>query len=305
MAQPPSPRTIDAQAISSRLNRALQPQGIKAAVLDRANRLQITLASLDVPEREPTAQQVLQILRAMQLGERSVTITSYRSGDAAPSWEYEVAPYRTSRSQPPAGNPRDAAAAINRALQSPPPPQASPPAVPLPPRPRLQVTPIAPDPSPVTSAPITSEPITSEPASRPAVARPLGIKLIVGLFLVVGGINLAIAVGVTAIMGSFALGAKNMPNVSIMFPYLASILLTAIAIAAGTGVIAIGLWQQRRWGLLLSYILAGLMIVRGGELLINIWHTNTLLIPVEIGILVIIAVILFYLTRSRVTRQFH
>jgi hypothetical protein len=327
MAQPPeSPHTIDPQHISSRLNRALQPQGIKAAVIDRANCLQITLASLDVPDREPTAQQVLQILRAMQLSERSVTITSYRSGDAAPSWAYEVAPYRkTSITTPPSGNPRAAAAAINRALQSPslPTPSVSIPSVPTPsvPTPSTPQRPTLPNtPSPQTApsaatipqpiqrprfqaTPIAPTVIEPEPAPI-APTRPLGIKLIVGLFLIVGGINLAIALGVIAILVSFALGANNRPNVSIMFPYLASILLTAIAIAAGTGIIAIGLWRQRRWGLLLSYILAGLMIVRGGELLTNIWHTNTLLIPIEIGILIMIAVILFYLTRSRVTRQF-
>jgi hypothetical protein len=92
-----------------------------------------------------------------------------------------------------------------------------------------------------------------------------------------------------------------------MFPYIGSTLLLAIAVAAGAGVTAIGLWQRRRWSLLLSYILTGLMLFRGGQMLIDTWGTKTLIVPIiplEIGVMIWLSIMFVYLTRRTVTRQF-
>jgi hypothetical protein len=135
-------------------------------------------------------------------------------------------------------------------------------------------------------------------------ACPIGIKLIAGLYGLVGLLHLGIAIAMAGMLFVFATAVQRQPNVSIMFPYLSSTLCFAIAVAAFAGVVAIGLWQRQRWGLRLSYLLAGLMIFRGGDLLFGIWGTSTWLIPLEIGLLVAIGLMLWYLTRPPVTRQF-
>jgi hypothetical protein len=71
--------------------------------------------------------------------------------------------------------------------------------------------------------------------------------------------------------------------------------------------VAIGLWQRRRWGLLLSYILTGLILFRGGQMLIETWGTETLIVPIipfEMGVMILVSLMLVYLTRHPVTRQF-
>ncbi len=135
-------------------------------------------------------------------------------------------------------------------------------------------------------------------------ACPIGVKLIAGLYLAVGGLNMALALIMAIVLYGFAASVQKLPNVSIMFPYLGSSLLLAIAVAAGAGLVAIALWERQRWGLWLSYLLSGVMLFRSGQMLIDTWGTSTLMIPIEMALVVLLIVMLVYLTRPNVTRYF-
>jgi hypothetical protein len=378
-------RHVDLRTISTRLNRTLQPQGIKAAVVYQVNRLQIALEGLDVPDRPRLSQQVVQIVRELRVPVKTIELAGYCTGEPKAVWQQQL---RVSDGQvmtqavplamPPArsgerlANPVPARspapdrwhqkseaeviaaaqcgdisairsfvrlnladyAIVSEATQL----QHG--VVKL----TIESTRYLGGPAfaheiaammlPLHSAKVQAleiykrkfdgatpfliqklslapqiieedvPPIT--PHSIPAECS-IGIKLIAGLFVVIGLLHLAIALAMAVTLYFFTTAAHQLPNVSIMFPYLGSILLLAIAVAAGSGLVAIGLWQRRRWGLLLSYILAGLMLFRGGQMLIDTWGTETLIIPIiplEMGVMALLIGMLVYLTRRPVTRQF-
>ncbi len=276
-------RHVDLRAISARLNRTLQPQGIKAAVVYQVNRLQIALEGLDAPDRQRLTQAVLQLVQELRVPVKTIEVSGYRMGEPQAIWQQHLrvndGQVMTNVRPMTAGRSETIAASLSRS--------------------------IAPDRcQPKSAAKIIVPPIT--PHSIPIVC-PIAIKLIAGLFLLIGALHLAIAVAMGVVLYFFASAANQLPNVSIMFPYIGSTFLLAIAVAAGSGLVAIGLWQRQRWGLLLSYILGGLMLFRGGQLLIDTWGTTTLIvpiIPVELLVMGLVAGMLVYLTRHSVTRQF-
>jgi hypothetical protein len=381
-------RHVDLQAIAAQLNRRLQPEGIKVAVVYQVNRLQIALEGLDTPERDRLSQIIWQTLRSLRVPVKTIELSGYRTGESAAVWQQQlrlsdgqrvtsgsmaaVLPaVRPTPDQPPAGTAavalpviddrrsavsdrwhgqsesaiilaaqRGDIAAIHAFVQSVLAPYG------MTAQTQLQqgvvqltivsaaylggpafageiaaaLLPLDSDlvrevaiykckfvgATPFLIQQLALAPVVDDcPVSidRP-LACPIGIKLIAGLYLVVGLLHLGIAIAMAGMLFVFATAVQRQPNVSIMFPYLGSTLCFAIAVAAFAGVVAIGLWQRQRWGLLLSYLLAGLMIFRGGDLLFGIWGTSTWLIPLEIGLLVAIGVMLWYLTRPLVTRQF-
>ncbi len=370
-------RHVDLRAVSARLNRTLQPQGIKAAVVYQVNRLQIALEGLDAPDRQRLSQQVVQTVRELHVPVKMIELSGHRTGEAKALWQQQlrvsdgqvmtaVMPMKLPLAAPPARS-----ALPNRWLQKSEaeiivaaqrgditalrayvqmhltdyaicseatqlhqgvlkltiestqylggPAFAHEIATILLPLYSAQVqeleiykrkfegaTPfliqqlsLAPQVVEADVPPITHPSIPSE--------CPIEIKLIAGLFLLVGALHLAIAAAMGVVLYFFASAANQLPNVSIMFPYIGSTCLLAIAVAAGSGLVAIGLWQRQRWGLLLSYVLGGLMLFRGGQLLIDTWGTTTLIvpiIPVELLVMGLVAGMLVYLTRHSVTRQF-
>jgi hypothetical protein len=381
-------RHVDLRAVSTRLNRMLQPQGIKAAVVYQVNRLQIALEGLDAPDRQRLTQQVVQMVRELRVPIKTVEISGYRTGEPKAIWQQQL---RVSDGQVitavmPLGVPL--AAPLPRSgerLANPAPVRSTPPNRWLqkseadiiaaaqrgdiaairayvqlhladyaiqPEATQLQhgvlkltiasaqylggpafANEIATVLLPLHSAkvqtleiykrkfegatPFLIQQLSLAPqlaeADVPPIAQqaigecPIEIKLIAGLFLLVGALHLAIAAAMGVVLYFFATAANQLPNVSIMFPYIGSTLLLSIAVAAGAGLVAIGLWQRRRWGLLLSYILAGLMLFRGGKLLIDTWGTKTLIVPIiplEMGVMILVSLMLVYLTRQPVTRQF-
>jgi hypothetical protein len=378
-------RHVDLRAVSARLNRTLQPQGIKAAVVYQVNRLQIALEGLDPPDRQRLTQQVVQVVRELRVPVKTVEISGYRTGEPKAVWQQQLRvsdgqvmthvvplaapPSRSgdhlahpapARSTPPnrwlqkseadiiAAAQRGDIIAIRAYVQM----HLADYAI----RPEamqlqhgvLKLTiesaqylggpafanEIATMMLPLHSAKVQEleiykrkfegatpfliqklslVPQLAEEDLPPIVQRSIGecpieIKLIAGLFVLVGALHLAIAAAMGVVLYFFATAANQLPNVSIMFPYIGSTLLLAIAVAAGAGLVAIGLWQRRRWGLLLSYILAGLMLFRGGQMLIDTWGTQTLIVPIiplEMGVMILVGLMLVYLTRQPVTRQFH
>jgi hypothetical protein len=371
---------VDLQAISLRLNRALQPQGIKAAVVYQVSRLQIALESLDAPERDRLSQQVLQIVRDLRVPIKTVELSAYRPGESIPIWQQRL---RVSDGQvltvpavalpsplvePPIAAPlpsktlptnhwqdkstvaivaaaqRGDITAIQAYAQAVMAPYGMAPAQTQLQNGVLQLTiesaqylggpafanelatallPIQSDRVQVLeiykrkfagapqlliqkldlSPALVAERLDGVP-DRLSQDCPIGIKLIAGLYVAVGILHLGLALAMAIMLYSFATSAHKLPNVSIMFPYISSTLLLAIAVAAGSGVVAIGLWERRRWGLLLSYLLTGLMLFRGGQLLIDTWGTSSLIIPIEMMLMGLLIVMLVYLTRQPVTRQF-
>jgi hypothetical protein len=386
-------RHVDLRAVSARLNRTLQPQGIKAAVVYQVNRLQIALEGLDAPDRQRLTQQVVQMVRELRVPIKTIEVSGYRTGEPKAIWQQHL---RVSDGQvmtnvvPIAAPPKESGVGLRptggHRLANPTPARS-----PAPDRwqqkPEAEIIAAAQrgDISAIRSfvrlnladytivsdatqlqhgvvkltiestqylggpafaheiaalmlplysakvqeleiykrkfegatpfliqklslAPQVVEedvpPIT--PHSIPAEC-PIGIKLIAGLFVVIGLLHLAIALAMGITLYFFTTAANKLPNVSIMFPYLGSTLLLSIAVAAGSGLVAIGLWQRQRWGQLLSYILTGLMLFRGGQMLIDTWGTETLIVPIiplEIGVMALLIGMLIYLTRRSVTCQF-
>ncbi len=274
---------VDLRAVSARLNRTLQPQGIKAAVVYQVNRLQIALEGLDAPDRQRLPPAVLQLVRELHVPIKTIEVSGDRTGEPQAIWQQHLrvndGQVMTNVLPMTAGRSETIAAPL---------PQS-----------------IAPDRGqPQSAAKIIVPPIT--PHSIP-IACPIAIKLIAGLFLLVGALHLAIAAAMGVALYFFASAANQLPHVSIMFPDIGSTFLLAIAVAAGSGLVAIGLGQRQRWGLLLSYVLGGLMLFRGGQFLIDTWGTTTLIVPimpVELLVMGLVVAMLVYLTRHSVTRQF-
>jgi hypothetical protein len=376
-------RHVDLRTISTRLNRTLQPQGIKAAVVYQVNRLQIALEGLDAPDRPRLSQQVVQIVRELRVPVKTIELAGYRTGEPKAVWQQQlrlsdgqVMTHAVPLAAPPASSgdklanptpslPRNpwlqkseadiiAAAqqgditAIRAYVQMNLADYAIVPeatqlqhgvlkltiesvqylggpafaneiatmvlplhsakvqeleiykrkfagAIPL----LIQQRSLAPQLTQEDAPPIGSASIPTE--------CPIGIKLIAGLYLFIGLLNLLLAIVMAAALYIFATSAHKLPNVSIMFPYIGSALLLSIASAAGAALVAIGLWQRQRWGLLLSYMLGGLMLFRGGQMVIDTWGTTTLIvpiIPVEMLAIGLVVGMLVYLTRPSVTRQF-
>jgi hypothetical protein len=342
-------RHVDLQAIAAQLNRRLQPEGIKVAVVYQVNRLQIALEGLDTPERDRLSQIIWQTLRSLRVPVKTIELSGYRTGESAAVWQQQlrlsdgqrvtsgsmaaVLPaVRPTPDQPPAGTAavalpviddrrsavsdrwhgqsesaiilaaqRGDIAAIHAFVQSVLAPYG------MTAQTQLQQG--------VVQLTIVSAAYLGGPAFAGEIAAallPLDSDLVreVAIYkckfvgatpFLIQQLALAPVVDDHPV---FATAVQRQPNVSIMFPYLGSTLCFAIAVAAFAAVVAIGLWQRQRWGLLLSYLLAGLMIFRGGDLLFGIWGTSTWLIPLEMGLLVAIGVMLWYLTRPPVTRQF-
>jgi hypothetical protein len=378
-------RHVDLRAVSARLNRTLQPQGIKAAVVYQVNRLQIALEGLDAPDRSRLTQQVVQMVRELRVPVKTIEVSGYRVGEPKAIWQQHLrvsdgqvmtnvvplsAPPQASRDRlahpTPARSPApdrwhqkpeaEVIAAAQRgdisAIRSfvrlnladyaivPEATQLQQGVVKL----TIESTQYLGGPAfaheiaammlPLHSAkvqaleiykrkfdgatPFLIQKLSLAPpvvqADVPPVTPyaipincPIGIKLIAGLFVAIGLLHLAIALAMAVTLYFFTTAAHQLPNVSIMFPYLGSTLLLAIAVAAGSGLVAIGLWQRQRWGLLLSYILAGFMLFRGGQMLIDTWGTQTLIVPIiplEVGVMALLIGMLIYLTRRNVTRQF-
>jgi hypothetical protein len=384
-------RHVDLRAVSARLNRTLQPQGVKAAVVYQVNRLQIALEGLDAPDRQRLTQQVVQTVRELRVPVKTIEVSGYRAGEPQAIWQQHL---RVSDGQvmtnvvPLAAPPKASGDGLRPTGGH---RLAAPPKSPAPDRwqqkseaeiitaaqcgdisairsfVRLNLADYAIVPEAtqlqhgVVKLTIESTQYLGGPAFAheiaammmplhcakvqaleifkrkcegatpfliqklslaPAVVEadvppiasqaisadcPIGIKLIAGLFVAIGLLHLAIALAMSVVLYFFTTAAQKLPNVSIMFPYLGSTLLLAIAVAAGSGLVAIGLWQRQRWGQLLSYMLAGLMLFRGGQMLIDTWGTETLIIPImplEIGVMALLIGMLIYLTRRNVTRQF-
>jgi hypothetical protein len=377
-------RHVDLRAVSARLNRTLQPQGIKAAVVYQVNRLQIALESLDAPDRQRLSQQVVQMVRELRVPVKTIELSGYRTGEPKAVWQQQL---RVSDGQV-MTHVMPLAAPPSRSgdrLANPAPARSTPPdhwqqkseaeiitaaqrgdisairsfvrlnladyAI-VPEATQLQhgVLKLTIESSQYLGGPAFAHEITTMmlplhsakvqeleiykrkfegatpfliqklslapqlvEADVPPIAQrsigecPIEIKLIAGLFLLVGALHLAIAAAMGVVLYFFTTAANQLPNVSIMFPYIGSTLLRSIAVAAGSGLVAIGLWQRRRWGLLWSYILAGLMLFRGGQMLIDTWGTETLIVPIiplEMGVMILVSAMLVYLTRQPVTRQF-
>jgi hypothetical protein len=83
-------QSVDLATVSLRLNRTLQPQGIKVAIAYQLSRLQITLESLDALERDRLPQQVLQIVRDLRVPIKTVELSAYRTGDPQPVWQQRL-----------------------------------------------------------------------------------------------------------------------------------------------------------------------------------------------------------------------
>jgi hypothetical protein len=372
-------RHVDLQAISAQLNRRLQPEGIKVAVVYQVNRLQIALEGLDTPERDRLSPIIWQTLRSLRVPVKTIELSGYRTGSSAAVWQQQL---RLSDGQPVA-NMGAVLPEVRRSTADQQPAVPSAAALPVSDRwqgqsesamvsaaqqgditaihafvqsvlapygmtaqtqlqqgvVQLTIVSAAYLGGPAFAGEIAAAllPLDSDWVREVAIykckfvgatpfliqqlalapvvddrpvsldwpsACPIGIKLIAGLYGLVGLLHLGIAIAMAGMLFVFATAVQRQPNVSIMFPYLSSTLCFAIAVAAFAGVVAIGLWQRQRWGLRLSYLLAGLMIFRGGDLLFGIWGTSTWLIPLEIGLLVAIGLMLWYLTRPPVTRQF-
>ena len=380
---------VDVRQISARLNRALHPQGVNVAVVYQANRLQVSLESLDVLDRSRMTRRVIQLVQELQVPIKTLEIRGYRSGESAALWQHIVRvksgrwhthssnlehPVRSQVSQrgqsihlsepqsQQSARPSTGAVSalkndllergrqgelqairsiVRRALSD----YAGLRHVEELTNGVLRVTVITQaylgGPAFASEVAEKLEPIASERVreleiykrkfadSQPfliqripllpepehdsvdlnSVAQvrtaPIGVKLIALLYGLVGGVNAIVAIVIAGMLVMSAVAVENTPNVLVMFPYMASILLSTLAIASGAFVVAIGLWHRRRWSLLLSYLLAGLMLFRGGQMLLDIWGTSTFIINLEIGIMVLMGLMLFYLSRTRVTRQFN
>jgi hypothetical protein len=378
-------RHVDLRAVSARLNRTLQPQGIKAAVVYQVNRLQIALEGLDAPDRQRLTQQVVQMVRELRVPIKTIEVSGYRTGEPKAIWQQHL---RVSDGQvmtnvvPLAAPPKES----GDRLANPTPARSPAPdrwqqkseaeiiaaaqrgdisAIRSFVRLNLADYAIVPEATQlqhgVVKLTIESTQYLGGPAFAHEIAAmmlplhsakvqeleiykrkfegatpfliqklslapqvveedvppitphlipiecPIGIKLIAGLFVAIGLLHLAIALAMAITLYFFTTAANKLPNVSIMFPYLGSTLLLSIAVAAGSGLVAIGLWQRQRWGQLLSYVLAGLMLFRGGQMLSDTWGTETLIVPIiplEIGVMALLIGMLIYLTRRSVTCQF-
>jgi hypothetical protein len=384
-------RHVDLRTISTRLNRTLQPQGIKAAVVYQVNRLQIALEGLDAPDRQRLSQQVVQIVRELRVPVKTIELAGYCTGEPKAIWQQQLRlsdgqvmthavplaapPARSGDGLRPTGGHRLAhptpSLPRNSWLQKPEadiiaaaqrgdimairayvqlnladyaivpeatqlqhgvlkltiestqylggPAFANEIAVMLLPLHSAKVQELeiykrkfdGATPFLIQQGALAPQLIQADvpPIDQRTIptACPIGIKLIAGLSLFIGLLNLLLAIVMAAALYIFTTSAQKLPNVSIMFPYIGSALLLSIAAAAGAALVAIGLWQRQRWGLLLSYMLGGLMLFRGGQMVIDTWGTTTLIvpiIPVEMLAIGLVVGMLVYLTRPSVTRQF-
>ncbi|MBE9028261.1 hypothetical protein IQ266_00640 [filamentous cyanobacterium LEGE 11480] len=375
-------RKVDIGAISARLNRSLQPQGVNAVVVYQANCLKISLESLDVPDQARLSSHVVAIVQELRVPVMRLDLSGYRSGQDAAVWQQTlrrrrgqfVANVQTQlptlqqnpRSTPPTqkvvkstdravgkssadllvaakrGDLSAIQAVVNAALAKYPgvrsqvelrngclklmlesqgylggPAFANELALQLNPlssariqrleiykRKVAQAAPflIQTVSLPVERVKIVPEVVPSRKSMRPVC--PIGVQLIAWLAAGVGLVNLLIVLAMVVVLIAAMVSATDGLDVSVTLPYVAFILLSSLAVAAGAFVVAIGLRQMKRWSLWLSNLLAGFMLFRGGLMLRDVWGTQTAILNIEIVIVAIAGLMLLYLTQRKISKQF-